>query len=295
MRNRIPTYSFNSTKEKESLAELFIWNSLQNYNIDESHSHTYNELLVFEIGGGTHLMSKNNNEIQNYSFHILPSSFVHHLNRTSTSKGFTIAFSDFFINQLQNFDNKSDYLYLVSEPKVFNFTENDYKEFEFYFKELHTQKENESYFLNLISLIILKILDKIKHKPNFKILENSQLEIIRLVNKYYQEKPKIEFYASKMNLSISCFSKKVKQLFGKTIIDLQNEKIILESKRLLKQNNLSVNEIASKLNFTDEAHFCHFFKKYLSLTPKEFKKSCFIQFIGCFIHFFTNTYDIYLS
>ena len=100
MRNRIPTYSFNSNKEKESLAELFIWNSLQNYNIDESHSHTYNELLIFEIGGGTHLMSKNNNEIQNYSFHILPSSFVHHLNRTSTSKGFTIAFSDFFINQL---------------------------------------------------------------------------------------------------------------------------------------------------------------------------------------------------
>lgn len=277
MKNRIPTYSFNATNTKESLAELFIWNLHQNYNIEEPHSHTYNELMIFEVGGGNHLMSKKNYPIKDYSFHILPSSFVHHLNRNATSKGFTIAFSDFFINQLQNFDNKCDYLYLVSEPKILNFTEIEYKEFEFYFQELHSQKENESYFLNLISLIILKILDKIKDKPNFKIIENSQLEIIRLVNKYYLEKPKIEFYASKMNLSVSCFSKKVKQIYGKTIIDLQNEKIILESKRLLKQNNLTVNEIALKFNFTDESHFCHFFKKHLKMTPKEFKKSFFIQ------------------
>lgn len=273
MRNRIPTYSFNSSKAKESLAELFVWNSEQNYNIDEQHSHTYNELMIFEVGGGNHLFPNINNNIQNFSFHILPSGFIHHLNRSENSKGFTIAFSDFFINQIQRFDNKSDYLFLVSEPKVFDFTETEFKEFEFYFKELHLHKENESYFLNLVSLIILKVLDKIKHKQNFKILESSQLEIIRLVNKFYQEKPKIEFYASKMNLSSSAFSKKVKQLFGKTIIDLQNEKIILESKRLLKQNYLSINEIAIKLNFTDESHFCHFFKKHVQLKPKEFKKT----------------------
>lgn len=294
MRNRIPTYSFNSAKEKESLAELFLWNSEQNYNIDEPHSHTYNEIMIFEVGGGNHLLSNMNNSIQNYSFHILPSGFAHQLNRSENSKGFTIAFSDFFINQLQNFDNKSDYLFLVSEPKIFNFSELEFKEFEFYFKELHCKQENESYFLNLISLITLKILEKIKNNPSYKILDSSQLEIVRLINKYYIEKPKIEFYASLMNLSISAFSKKVKLTFGKTIIDLQNEKIILESKRLLKQNYLSVNEIALKFNFTDESHFCHFFKKHLNVTPKEFKKNCFIQLIGCFIHFFANTNKLYL-
>jgi len=277
MRNRVPTYSFNSAREKESLAELFIWNSLQNYNFEEPHSHTYNELLIFEVGGGSNALSKNNIEIQDYSFHILPTGFVHHLNRGINSKGFTIAFSDFFINQLQNFDIKSDYLYLVSQPKAFHFSANEYKEFEYYFKELHSQKENKSYFLNLIALILLKIMDKIKDNPNFKIVENNQLEIIKLVNQYYQEKPKIKFYASKMNISVSGLSKKVKQLHGKTIIDLQNEKIILESKRLLQQNYLSVNEIAVRFNFTDESHFCRFFKKHLKMTPKEFKKSSFIQ------------------
>ena len=275
MRSHIPTYNFSSANVRDTMAELFIWDVAQNYNIDESHSHTYNELMIFEVGGGNHFLSNKNYDVENYSVHILPSGFPHQLNRIYSSKGFTIAFSDFFINQLQSFDNRCDYLYLVSEPRILNFTANEYKEFEFYFLELHSQKENESYFLNLISLIILKILDKIKDKPNFRILENSQLEIIRLVNKYYAEKPKTDFYALKMNMSVSCLSKKVKQFYGKTIIDLQNEKIILESKRLLKQNSLTVNEIALKFNFTDESHFCHFFKKHLNMTPKEFKKIVF--------------------
>ena len=294
MRNKIPTYSFKATNETESLVELFLWNSNLNYNINEPHSHTYNEILIFEIGGGQHLMSKNNIQIEDYSFHILPSSFTHQLERASTSKGFTIAISDLFIKQLQNFDNKTDYFYLVAEPRMIKLSAKEFSEFNFYFKELHTAEQSKSYFLNLISLILLKLLDKIKDKPNFQIVHDHQLEIIRLVNNFYHEKPKIKFYATKMNLSVSCFTKKVKQIFGKTIIDLQNDKILLESKRLLQQNCLSINEIAIKLNFTDEPHFCHFFKKHLKITPKEFKKSCFIQLIGSFIQFLFNNREIYL-
>ncbi len=277
MKYRIPTYSFKFQNSKEALAQLFIWDAKQSYKFDESHSHTYNELLIFEKGEGNHFMSQKSYEISDYSFHILPSGFIHRLNRSANSKGFTIAFSDFFIDQLQKLDIKSDYSLFINEPKSFNYSENDYKDFSFYFKELHTHVDNEPYFLNLISLIILKILDKQKHKPNLKSEVNKKIEIMHLINKYYTQKPKIDFYAIRMNMSISCLTKRVKQTYGKTIIDLQNEKLIFEAKRLLLQNTLSVSDIALRFNFTDESHFCHFFKKHVTLTPKEFKRNCFLQ------------------
>lgn len=53
---------------------------------------------------------------------------------------------------------------------------------------------------------------------------------------------------------------------------LINEKIIYESKILLKNSDLSIKEISNIFGYSEATHFTYFFKKYSGLTPSEFKK-----------------------
>ena len=49
-------------------------------------------------------------------------------------------------------------------------------------------------------------------------------------------------------------------------------RIILEAKRLLINNDMTVLEIANHLNFADNSYFTKFFKKLEGVTPEEFRK-----------------------
>jgi AraC family transcriptional activator of pobA len=50
-------------------------------------------------------------------------------------------------------------------------------------------------------------------------------------------------------------------------------RIALEAKRLLINNDLTVQEIAGQLNFADNSYFTKFFKKQVGITPEEFRKT----------------------
>ncbi len=51
-----------------------------------------------------------------------------------------------------------------------------------------------------------------------------------------------------------------------------NEKIKM-AKRLLKESDISINELSIELGFSDRSQFCTTFKKQTGLTPLEYKKS----------------------
>ena len=43
--------------------------------------------------------------------------------------------------------------------------------------------------------------------------------------------------------------------------------------QLLKDNGVTIKEIAFELGFTDNAHFCKTFKKYYGITPGEYQRN----------------------
>jgi len=50
------------------------------------------------------------------------------------------------------------------------------------------------------------------------------------------------------------------------------KRIALEAKRLLVNFNLSIQEVADRLNFADNSYFTKFFKKQEGLSPEQFRK-----------------------
>ena len=50
-----------------------------------------------------------------------------------------------------------------------------------------------------------------------------------------------------------------------------NERVVLETKRMLADKQLSINEIADALGFEDYSYFSRFFKKQTGMSPTEFR------------------------
>ena len=63
-----------------------------------------------------------------------------------------------------------------------------------------------------------------------------------------------------------------KEAFGVSVIAYYNECRAEFAKRILRQTELSVTEVATNLNFTDIYSFSRFFKKHTGLSPKEFRE-----------------------
>lgn len=97
------------------------------------------------------------------------------------------------------------------------------------------------------------------------------LQFVKLVADFYLVEKTVEFYAQKMLMTSRHLSSVLKQVTGHTAIQIINQYIINEAKALLSSSSLSIKEIATKLKFSDQYAFSHFFKKHLNLSPREYR------------------------
>ncbi|MBA4058786.1 MAG: AraC family transcriptional regulator, partial [Marivirga sp.] len=79
-------------------------------------------------------------------------------------------------------------------------------------------------------------------------------------------------YAERLSVHVNHLNKVLKENTGKTTTDLITNRIIQESKILLKQTDWNISEIAYSLGFEEVAHFSNFFKKQTALTPLAFRE-----------------------
>jgi AraC family transcriptional activator of pobA len=94
-----------------------------------------------------------------------------------------------------------------------------------------------------------------------------------LVNQHYVEKRLPKEYAAMLYVTPNYLNALCRDLLGKSAGQLIRDRILLEAKRLLVNTDISISEIAYRLNFKDNSYFTKFFKKYSGVTPEDFKTS----------------------
>ncbi len=87
----------------------------------------------------------------------------------------------------------------------------------------------------------------------------------------YKTQHKVNFYADKLNITTHYLTLIVKRLSGQSVSDLIFELLYSEAKLLLKQPDLSIQQIAEQLYFSDQSSFGKFFKRKSGFSPKEFR------------------------
>lgn len=94
-----------------------------------------------------------------------------------------------------------------------------------------------------------------------------------LVSRYHLEHRTVNFYADKLYISTKYLARVVKQASGHTASYWIDSYVILEAKNLLRYSDITIKEIAFRLNFTNQSVFHKYFKAHTGLTPLEYRNS----------------------
>jgi len=95
---------------------------------------------------------------------------------------------------------------------------------------------------------------------------------IELLVTHYQSEHKVEFYASRLHVSTHYLTSIVKSVTQQSVSDFIFEMVYSEARVLLTHSRLSVQEIAMKLNFSDQSAFGKFFKRRNGSSPSAFRR-----------------------
>jgi AraC-like DNA-binding protein len=109
-----------------------------------------------------------------------------------------------------------------------------------------------------IAALFLELLER-----QFPIDDNHQIVSLRAASAY----------ANQLNIHINHLNRAVKETTQKTTSQIIAERILQESKILLKHSKWSVADVAYALGFTEVTHFNNFFKKHIQLSPLKFRNA----------------------
>ncbi|MDR1897161.1 MAG: helix-turn-helix domain-containing protein [Prevotellaceae bacterium] len=145
--------------------------------------------------------------------------------------------------------------------------------------EDRTNRFRKKIFANYLQNYFLDSFDKIYHdigkQESKKISRKEDLfrKFISFAHQNYTHTRKVEFYAGALNISpryLSAITQSVCRISAKHFID---NLILQEIKLLLQDSELSIQEIADKLNFPDQSHLGRFFKNKSGISPSEYRRS----------------------
>ncbi len=92
-----------------------------------------------------------------------------------------------------------------------------------------------------------------------------------LVEEYFKTEHQVSFYADKLFKSPKTLSNNFNQL-NTSPLQIIQQRIILETKRLINYSDQSFKEIAFHLGYNDAAQLSKMFKKYVGISPRDYKK-----------------------
>ena len=98
-------------------------------------------------------------------------------------------------------------------------------------------------------------------------------ELVRLLIQYYNKEREAAFYADKLHLSPRHLSTTVKKVTNKTLTELISSFIIRDAQAKLRSTEMTIQEIAYSLNFSDISFFGKYFKRYTGMSPKQYRNS----------------------
>lgn len=130
-----------------------------------------------------------------------------------------------------------------------------------------------SFMYKIYEVLVNKLKEK-EHRR--KVPERCEIvfdDFIKELNLFNGTEHSLSFFAKRLNLTPNYLSGRIKEYSGRTAMEWIEDSVILEAKTMLKHTDLSIQEIAYKLNFPTQTFFGKYFKRITGMSPKQYKNS----------------------
>lgn len=252
------------------------------YDSSVPHRHTFFELLFFERGQGIHEIDFNLLPIEDNSVHFVSPGQIHKLSLKKT-KGYVLCFTEDFVS----LESKESFVesfpfYDSSNSPILNLNKELSEEINSLIalvaRELRSGNNNApDLYRSYLNIILLKlksffILTKKNSKHPNQHKKQKVIQFKKLINELYLQHKTVSDYAERLNITPNHLNALCKKHEGRTATQLIQERLLLESKRLLYATDMNIKEISFYLHFEDVPYFNRFFKKQTGFTPIQYRQ-----------------------
>ncbi len=245
-----------------------------------AHRHSFFQLLWFKESGKHYIDFEVVKHPANSVF-LINKNQVHHFCPKSSNEGLLFHFNDAFISNLSIdllsrftisiFSEIGDTFIKLSDKESMSF-ENTSIEL---LSEITEKKENYSHIAIHQFISLLYQIERIKKEQSaFKVSSDLSklVKFKQLIIDNIDQQLSIQEFAKQLGVSskkLTSLSKKHTSLTPATLI---KELKLLEAKRMLSNQSMSIKEVAYSLGFNQPTYFTKFFKKDTKITPKQFQE-----------------------
>ncbi|MDO5570984.1 MAG: helix-turn-helix domain-containing protein [Bacteroidales bacterium] len=253
-------------------------------SINNNYVKVSNTSILFCIGGNAQIeINLIKYEIaKNSQILLLPGSIFHFNDISADFKMIFIGCYNNFFHEVTNCLEPNFFHFLKEVPCVtLEGEELDYiKSMLFNIDKVYKDKNNRyrvQICRNFIQNILFHFYDKTQHLfeannnkwPNRK--EELFKKFVQLVNLHCCSRRDVGFFAQELNITPRYLSTIVQTVAKETAKEIIDSHAIVEIKILLKNSNLSIKEISSKMKFVDQSFFGQYFKKNTGMSPVQYR------------------------
>lgn len=285
MKTNFPVYdicTLSDAKSNDILVSRFAPYLDVHQNLRLPHKHNFYHLVLFTEGGGNHAVDFEQYAVQPYQIYFMIPGQAHSWSFEGPVDGYVINFSaDFFESFLLKHDYLEQFPFFngVPDDSVINVPVENQPEIISIFEHIVAESEKGGLGgTDMIRTLLLQLFIHVAragNQPaaavvtgyNYTLLKSFQ----KLLEANFSTLKLPKDYAELLYITPNHLNALCNNLLNQSAGEVIRARIILEAKRLLINFDLTVTEIAQRLNFGDNSYFSKFFKKQENLSPEEFR------------------------
>lgn len=251
-----------------------------------SHIHSFYQILWFISGKGKHYVDFNEYEIMDNTLFFISKGQIHRFDENQY-EGCIIHFNESFMTDNENYTNiflKHNIFHSFEKEPLFKVKQADSKELHNIINQMQTEMWNPNQFahgeyLKILLHLFLILIQRfgVRNDCNGLSMNNAShilfVKFRKLLEENYHKIHTVSEYAGLLNVSNKTLTNCTNDITHQTPLEIINERVILEARRLLSYSDKNVNEIGFTLGFEDPSYFVKFFKRHIGISPGDFRKT----------------------
>lgn len=285
-RPKIPVYNLLHVVKEEKKNDQLQVERLESYlekhyqQLHTPHRHTFYHLVLFTAGRGSHTVDFAAFTVKPFQVYFMIPGQVHSWHFKGIPEGYVINFSEQFLKSFlldQHYLDRFSFFSGDSSDSVCQIPQHVQEEavrlMETMLKRVAAGGDQLKLWLMEFLLLVEESCNTRENQPASVSRQKELLfrSFRRLIDQHYKSIRLPKEYADLLYITANHLNALCKEMTGKTAGELIRDRVILESKRLLVNAELSIAEIAYELNFQDNSYFSRFFRKQTGMTPEAFR------------------------